>query len=347
MSEHNADNAQTAREDAFAAYVRTIGRGPGRSRALTRDEARAAMGMILDQTAAPLQVGAFLLVLRYRKESPDELAGFVEAARQRMRPIATPTPPDLDWPSYADRHKQLPWFVLSALLLAQNGVHILMHGLRGHEDGCVTTARALAQLGIMPSASLNEAAQAMARTGFAFALIGDIAPEVDRLFAFRPQLGVRTAANTFCRALNPLRAPAQILGVFHPNYLSTHAQTAMALGQNNLAAFKGGGGEAQTNPDKPCHVVGLRDGIAHEETWPALTPGARTRWRDEPPDPARLGALWRGDIDLQGPTAAIVGTTAIAWKLLGRTHNMAEAREAATDMWKRRNRSSPLVARTG
>src|SRR5260221_221221 len=71
-------------EHPFAAFVRTLGRGPGRSRALTRDEARAALRMVFAGEADPHQIGAFLMLLRYRGEDADEVAGLVEAARETM-----------------------------------------------------------------------------------------------------------------------------------------------------------------------------------------------------------------------------------------------------------------------
>ena len=101
----------------FADFLRTIGRGATLGRPLDEAEAEQAMGMILDGAVEPVQLGAFLLVLRYRTETPAELAGFVRAARARIAERAASTV-DLDWPSYADRHKQLPYFVLAALLLA-------------------------------------------------------------------------------------------------------------------------------------------------------------------------------------------------------------------------------------
>ena len=61
--------------DRFASFVATLGRGPGRSRALTREEAREAFAMVLAGEADPHQVGAFLMLLRYRGEDPDEIAG--------------------------------------------------------------------------------------------------------------------------------------------------------------------------------------------------------------------------------------------------------------------------------
>src|SRR5215470_5963832 len=115
--------AGPAEEHPFAAFVRTLGRGPGRSRALTRDEARAALAMILGGKAEPHQIGAFLMLLRYRGEDPEEVAGLVEAARAAIPARATETVAiDLDWPSYgAGRTRGAPWFLLAALALARAG----------------------------------------------------------------------------------------------------------------------------------------------------------------------------------------------------------------------------------
>src|SRR5258708_40308160 len=83
----------------FAPYVRTLGRGPGRSRALTRAESRRALGLVLTGGALPEQVGAFMMLLRYRGESPDEIAGLVEAARDHAGLPLAGLAADLDWPS--------------------------------------------------------------------------------------------------------------------------------------------------------------------------------------------------------------------------------------------------------
>ena len=83
----------------FAGFVATLGRGPGRSRALTRAEAREAMGMVLAGQADAHQVGAFLMLLRYRGEDPEEIAGLVEAARDGAGLPFPGLRADLDWPS--------------------------------------------------------------------------------------------------------------------------------------------------------------------------------------------------------------------------------------------------------
>src|ERR1700748_1429734 len=113
----------------FATFVATLGRGPGRSRALTREEASTAFGMVLRGEADPHQIGAFLMLLRFRGEDPEEITGMVEAARADARLGCSELGVELDWPSYgAGRTRGAPWFLLAALALARSGISVLMHG---------------------------------------------------------------------------------------------------------------------------------------------------------------------------------------------------------------------------
>lgn len=319
----------------FSHFIRTVGRGPSLSRALTQDEAAEAMGMILRGAAEPEQVGALLVLMRYRKETPGELAGFVQASRAAMT-VPESADAALDWPSYADRHKQLPYFTLAAWLLAENGVRVLMHGISG--EGPATTPKALAALGIASSDDPDDAARRLDRENFAYLALDRFCSPLQALFEMRPNLGVRTAANTFGRMLNPFAAPCQLQGVFHPTYLQTHRAAAALLEQRFFAAFKGGGGEIQRNPEKTCLTVTMREGLEGEEAWPSMLDGVRYPWRREPLAPAQIGALWRGEYHAEAPVAAVVGTVAIALRLLGRAETMRQAEQAAADMWAARRR---------
>jgi anthranilate phosphoribosyltransferase len=124
--------------------------------------------------------------------------------------------------------------------------------------------------------------------------------------------------------------------VFHPTYLPVHQETARLLGQPRAAIFKGGGGEVQRNPEKPCRVSLVVDGGAEEEVWPALVPGARFAWRDEPLDPGLVVALWRGERACAAAEAAVLGTAAVALKLLGRAETQAAAQDLAAGLWRDR-----------
>ena len=324
---------------AFAPFVRMLGRGPGKSRALTRDEARDAMTLILQDRVAPEQLGAFLMLMRYRRETAEELAGFVEAAQTLLPPLPDDVPDvDLDWPSYADHHKQLPWFVLSALLLAQNGVTVAMHGIDGMEgEGFAPTTRAaLAHLGITPCASLEDAAARLAHDALIFLPLEAIAPRLDALFALRPLFSLRSPVNSFARVINPLRARGHITGVFHPDFRNLHRDTSRLIHQPKAAVFKGGGGEAQRNPMKPCFVLTVHDGVDGEEEWPALTETKHYDWRGEPHEVSRLSALWNGELDHPSATAAVTGSAALALKLLGRAETPDDADQMAQQLWAER-----------
>jgi len=127
--------------------------------------------------------------------------------------------------------------------------------------------------------------------------------------------------------------------VFHPTYLETHRDASQLLHQRHLAVFKGGGGEAQCNPEKVTRVYTLCEGVAGAEEWPTLLAGQRHTWRDEALDVVRICELWRGTLELEGPVAAIVGTAAIALKMLGRADSHAAATDLAAAMWRERDRN--------
>lgn len=325
----------------FAETLRTIGRGATLGRPLDEAAAEAAMGMILDGAVEPVQLGAFLLVLRYRTETPAELAGFVRAARARRAGHAA-LAVDLDWPSYADRHKQLPYFLLAALLLAQDGVRVLMHGIPG--EGAATTPKGLEALGIAPATGADEAGRQLDRQGFAYLPLAVLCPRLAALFELRPLLGLRTPVHTAARELNPFAAPCQIQGIFHPTYHELHQATQLRLGQPRAVTFKGGGGEGQRNPDKPCRVLTVADGVPGEEVWPAVAYGEPYPWRAEALEPAKVAALWSGEWQAAGPIAAVTGTAAVALKLLGRAGTVEEAQALAEAMWRERRRQLPLAA---
>ena len=321
-------------EHPFAPYIRILGKGRSGSRSLTRDEAYQAMRMILAGEVEPVQLGAFLMLLRVKEESPEELAGFVLAARETM-PLPDNAPAvQLDWSSYAGKRRQLPWFLLSALLLASHGVNVFMHAAGGRKDNRVYTPETLALLGISPSNSLPEAATQIRTRHFAFMPLEALSPALYQIMELRPMLGLRSPVNTMARMLNPLRAPVAMQGIFHPAYRDMHQLAAQLLQQPHLAVLKGEGGEIERNPDSPCLVKSVHNGVLSEEEWPALF--SNRHMKDESMDIRRLPALWNGDIEDEYGLAAITGTTAIALKTMGMADTQEAAQAMAVELWKRR-----------
>ena len=319
------DPAQVADEHPFAQYVRTLGRGPGRSRALTREEARTALGMVLRGEADPHQVGAFLMLLRYRGEDPAEVAGLTEAVREAMGAGVPPgcAPVALDWPSYgAGRTRGAPWFLLAALVLARAGHRVLMHGSNEFTRGTPVTA-ALDALGLPVAGTPGEAARQLDVTGFAYLPLVALCPGFDALLRLRGLLGLRSPVNTVARLLNPFDAPASVDGVFHPPYIALHLGAAALLGRGRLLVVKGGGGEAERNPAKPMTAHWLDAGAGQGEH--ALPPFAA---EDGPDD---LLETWRTGL---GPGAATAKAT-VALGLLAMNGGVtpAEADGQAAAIW--------------
>jgi anthranilate phosphoribosyltransferase len=325
-------------EHPFAQYIRILGRGRHGSRAMTFEEARAAMRMILAGECEPEQVGAFFMLIRVREETSEELAGFVAAVRETIQVPAGVPAVRIDWPSYAGKRRHLPWFLLAALLLARSGYPILMHGIVREGDGRVYTSDALARLGMPVCESLGRAGDEIRRGGFAYVPLEAFAPRVAQIIGLRALLGLRSPANSVARMLNPLEAPVQLIGIFHPNYRDIHQDAAAVLGQPCMAVLKGEGGEIERNPDVPCLVQSVRDGTKHDEEWPALFGGAR-HLKDSAMEVERLAAVWRGEAADEYGEASVIGTVAIALKALGVAGTIPDAESTARRLWDERQKS--------
>ena len=321
----------------FSKFIRAVARGSKLGRSLEIDEAETAMGMILDGQAEAEQIGAFLMVLRYRVETAAEIAGFVRAARQRLA-VQGPLNADLDWPSYADAHRQLPYFVLAAKLLAQNGVRVLMHGIEG--TGTATTRAALRALD-MPIASDANSITLGLEQGFAYVPLEALCPSLAGIFDLKPKFELRSCVHTVARELNPFGTGAQIQGVFHPTYLAIHRDCQDLLNQASAITFKGGGGEGQRNPCKPALGLMRRNGESYDMRWTCMCGCDSYPWREEPLDVARVRALWTGEFTEDAPRRAVTGTAAMGLWILDRAGSPEEAESMAEAMWLAR---SPLQA---
>ena len=330
-------------EHPFAQYVRIIGRGPNLSRPMTEDEMYDAAGMIMRDEIEDLQLGAFLCILRLRTEVPEEGLGFVRAVRDTIRLPADPPAVDLDWPTYSGKKRQLPWFLLSALVLAQNGVKICMQGTEGHTPDRLYTSEALKFLGFPLAGSLEEAAEQIRATNFAYLPLRVLSPKLQDIIELKPIIGLRSPVNTFARMINPFSATYEIHTVFHPNYRDVHLETSQLLGQAHMAVFKGEGGEAERRPHKPVLVQSLRDGKKVDEEWPPMLADS-TAPKDEVMDLGRLKAVWNGDIEDDYATNAVIGTIAIALRLMQRADGIDDAQAAARKIWRDRDRGLPGIA---
>jgi anthranilate phosphoribosyltransferase len=328
-------------ETEFATFVATLGRGPGRSRALTRDEAQTAFGMVLRNEPDPHQVGAFLMLLRFRGEDAEEITGMVQAARAHANPgrgglVHGERGVDLDWPSYgAGRTRGAPWFLLSALALARSGTTVLMHGSNDFSSG-IPVEDAMAALGLRPGTDLTSAATTLRANRFAYLPLRAIAPAMDQLLNMRRLFGLRSPVNTVARLLNPGDAPFGVDGVFHPPYIDVHLGVAERMARRRLLVLKGGGGEAERVPLKPTTASIWDQETGRREILLAAIEGLRPH-PAATDTPAGFAAVWNGEASPETPLATIQATIALGLLAMGRTGDPALAMDQAATIWAERH----------
>lgn len=309
----------------LAPFVQIVARGKGRARPLTMTEAHQAMTLILQGHAAPEAVGALLMVMRLRGETPAEIAGFTAALRAHV--AGTLPKADLDWPSYAaGRTRGAPLFLLGARLVAQAGYRISIHGWNSHQSA---------------SASVRQAIE-LAGPDVTYAALETLSPAAFALLKLRDTFGLRSCVNTVLRMWNPSGAPATVQGVFHPSYRGLQAQAAKMLGQTDLSVIKGGGGEFERHPSKDTIVFGLRDGAHIQDTAaPILNDTRRLHETDAAVD---LHALWFGQAHDPFAVATITGTAALALWTLKAAPTLTDADQLACRLWAQRHQSESLSA---
>jgi hypothetical protein len=114
---------------SYAPFIKEIGRGPKGSKPLTIDQAEALFGDMMDGRVPDLELGAIILSMRIKAESPDELLGFQRALDARTAHVAVPPGPRLVvLPTYNGARRQANLMPLLALLLAREGIPVLIQG---------------------------------------------------------------------------------------------------------------------------------------------------------------------------------------------------------------------------
>lgn len=322
-------------EHPFATYIRILGKGKTGTRSLDLGEARLAFGMILRGETDPLQLGAFLMLLRVKEETPEELAGFVQACRENMNSAPIHLSSDIDWSCYAGKKHQHPWFILSLLLLAAAGHRVFVHGSAGHTAGRLYTEDALRQLGLPVAASWIEVGQQLDDMCLSYLSLQHFCPALEQLMQLRPLLGLRSPVNTLSRLLNPLHAKVSMQSVFHPAYARLHQEADRILHQPRAMVFKGESGEIEIKPHADSRMYLLENGHSLEIAVPRAM-SQRIQSVDLP-SVGPLRDLWRGNATDAYGLAATISTTAAG--LVATTPGLAweSARQEALLLWQHRD----------
>src|SRR3989338_9988846 len=143
---------------SIAQYIKVIGRGKDGARPLAREQAGDLFGQVLDGTVTDLEVGGFCLAMRIKGETPQEMAGFLDATYRRMQRFPASDQPVVVLPSYNGARKLPVLTPLLALLLAREGLSVLVHGT-ATASGRIFTSNVLAALDIPALTAIEKIAK--------------------------------------------------------------------------------------------------------------------------------------------------------------------------------------------
>ena len=203
---------------SIAPYIKEIGRGKEGARSLSSEQAEDVMGQVLDGRVSDLEVGAFAMAMRIKGESTEELLGFLRAVHQRCTPLH-PARPTVILPSYNGARKLPNLTALLALLLAQEGVPVLVHGPTS-DPGRVTTASIFHDLGLPVARNADDVRHGWARREPVFMPTATLCPPLARLLDVRWVIGLRNPGHTVAKLLDPTPGARalRVVNHTHPEY---------------------------------------------------------------------------------------------------------------------------------
>lgn len=259
-----------------ARFIKEIGRGKDGARSLSRNDAHDLYAAMLDGRVSDLELGGILLAMRIKGESVEEIDGFLEAAEASFTQISLAADANTDanaastWqyapvviPSYNGARHMANLTPLLAMLLAREGVPVLLHGVLT-DPGRVTSAEVFQALGHPICNSIEQAQQCFAKHLPVFMPIDTLAPKMARLLAMRRILGVRNSTHTLVKIMQPFAIPALRLSSYtHPEYLTmltAYFTTTAAAERGDVFLMRGTEGETVANARRAQKIDWLHAG---------------------------------------------------------------------------------------
>jgi anthranilate phosphoribosyltransferase len=238
-------------------------------RALTRADAKAVMGDVLDGAATDAQVGAFLAALRVRGETVPEIVGFAEALRARAKRVNVKRYPLLDTcGTGGDGAGTFNISTTVAFIAAGAGAAVAKHGNRAVSSRA-GSADVLEALGVRTDLTPRRAARCVEKLGVGFLFAPSHHPGVARVGPVRRQLGSRTVFNLLGPLANPAGATRQLLGVYSVALVRPVAEALRALGAERAIVAASRDGLDEISLSAPTVVARLSGGrVSVEEVTP-------------------------------------------------------------------------------
>jgi anthranilate phosphoribosyltransferase len=226
---------------------------------LTRDQARAVMDTIMSGDATPAQIGGFLVALRMKGETADEIAGCAEGMRAHVLQVSPKRSDLVDTAGTGgDGGKTFNISTAAALLAAAAGAGVAKHGNRSVSGpGSVDVMEAL---GFELALSPTRIAESIDTLGFGFMFAQTHHPAMKHAAPVRRDLATRTVFNVLGPLTNPAGARAQVVGVYSATLVPVIADVLAKLGARRAFVVHGAGGIDELSPTGPNLVCEVHDG---------------------------------------------------------------------------------------
>ena len=225
---------------------------------LDRARAREVMGEIMRGEATPGQIGAYLVALRVKGESPDEIAGSAEAMREHVLPVRPERDDLVDTAGTGgDGAATINISTAAAIVAAAAGAGVAKHGNRAVSSAC-GSADVLEALGFSLEQPPERIARSIDELGFGFMFAPAHHPAMRHAAPIRRELATRTVFNVLGPLTNPAGARAQVIGVYAESLVEPIAQVLAQLGARRAFVVHGAHGIDELSPAGPnrvCEVV--------------------------------------------------------------------------------------------
>lgn len=238
--------------------AKTILQAVASGRPLSADEAAEAVD-VLTSDATPAQMGAFLMGLRVRGETVDEITGAARALRQRMTPITVADGAIDIVGTGGDGHGTFNVSTASAIVAAGAGLKVAKHGNRS-VSSLSGASDVLSALGVKLDCGHDAIARAVEHAGVGFLWAPMHHPAMKAWAGARGELGIRTLFNLLGPICNPAGVKLHVLGVFAPEWVVPIAQVLGALGSERAWVVHGHDGLDELSTTGPTTVAELKDG---------------------------------------------------------------------------------------
>ncbi len=302
---------------------------------LSRDEAREVMGTIMRGEATPAQIGGFLVALRAKGETPDEIAGCAEAMREhtlRVRPVRDDLVDTAG--TGGDGANTFNISTAAALVAAAAGAGVAKHGNRA-ASSTTGAADVLEALGFELVLAPERIERSIDELGFGFLFAQAHHPAMKHAAPVRRELATRTVFNVLGPLTNPAGARAQLVGVYEPGLVRTIAEALLRLDARRAYVVHGAHGIDELSPAGTNLVCEVADGRVREY---ALDPQELGLPRCDPEE-LRGGDAGRNATALRevlagahgGHRSAVLLNAAGAIAAAGHAHHLREGLELARE----------------